>query len=145
MEILWDIALATLTVQLASIYFLATLGSSLAICYLDYHLHFFRAAPATVLAPALLVSMAASALFVVKRYQVPRVPSVRLATGFVALALMATAHMVTGAVLEGGGWSGWMVDAGSGSGLVSAGLLVAFALMPALLMMFEGEMVVDAV
>lgn len=140
-EILWDVALATLITPLALIYFLLTLLSSLALYYITCNTHLLPGSPIFLVA-AVLAATAASARFVVARYEVPRAAGMRLAMGAIALALMVAAQMLTGAILYEGGW---IVDIGSRAGLVSAGLLVAYALMPALVMVFEEEAVVDAV
>jgi hypothetical protein len=139
-EILWDIALATLITHLALIYFLLTLTSSLALYYITCSAHLLPGSPVIVLAAAVLAATAASARFVVTRYEVPRAAGMRLAMGAIALALMVAAQMLAGAILYGGGW---IVDIGSRAGLVSAGLLVAYALMPVLVMVFEEQAVVD--
>lgn len=139
-EILWDVAVATFVIHLAVIYFLATLTSGLGLCYLAHYARLLPSNPLAVSAAAALGAIAGSARLVIARYKVPRTAGVRLATGGVALALMVAMQTLTGLALYEGGLGGWVAaSAGPMAWPLSAGLLVAYALMPALMMVFEGR------
>lgn len=135
-EILWDIALAFFIVRLAFIYFLLTFTSGAAITYLAYS--YPQLLPFTKLevlpAPCLLLSSAFCAYVVVSHYEIPRATGFRLATGAVALLFMLGAEALVGLGMWEEGYGTWVGDR---VGLGFGGLLVAYALMPTVLMAFE--------
>jgi len=93
--------------------------------------------------PFLLVSAVVWARVIVVRYEIPRAGGFRLGIGAVALGLMVLAEVAVGLVMyEEGWWRGevWerLVGGGGRVWAVLAGVLGWYALMPYVMMWFEG-------
>ncbi|KAK1768366.1 hypothetical protein QBC33DRAFT_513979 [Phialemonium atrogriseum] len=140
-DILWNIALASFIIRLALIYTLLTLASGLALsrlAALALANQTHTSAPPLPVRAAMLVAATACARLLVARYEVPRAAGLRLAAGAAALALMAVTRLVARlALYEVGGGEDWFARGGTGPALASGGMLVGYALMPVLVMVFE--------
>ncbi|KAL2260722.1 hypothetical protein VTK26DRAFT_5204 [Humicola hyalothermophila] len=158
-ELLWDVALAFFVVRAALLYAALTFATTaLAVAVLLVP-HPSPPPPFSFLAswsdrvsppaPAALLLLASSALwarYVVRRLEIPRVLTFRLAVGAVAALVIVLVEAIVGMVLyeAGAGAEGRareavrVVEGGAGSWKGEAGVLAAFAGMPALLMGLEG-------
>ncbi|KUJ11063.1 uncharacterized protein LY89DRAFT_595113 [Mollisia scopiformis] len=143
-ELLWDIALTLFILRIAFVYFLLTFLSGLFLAYFRFstlqpinHLTVPQAELVTM--PFWLLLITLWARWTIVAYEVPRVRGFRIAIGGVALGFLVIAELAGGIVLYERGVTKWVWETdplAAGMGCLVLGL---FGLMPALLMVFEGE------
>lgn len=148
-EVLWDIALALFIVRLSFVYFFLAFSTGTLLSYIIYTrllpVHLLTTPQSELaLVPVMLVLTVAMARFIIVYYEIPRVSAFRLATGGVALFFMIVAELLLGGILYEEGHAAWILETDLQAGLAFGGLLVAFALMPTLMMFWENSGV-DAV
>jgi hypothetical protein len=88
--------------------------------------------------PLLLVVIVLAARYVVRRFQLPPRPSVRLLVGFAALALALIAELLLAAALQDLSVRAYVASRDPVSGSVYLGTLLLFALIPWLQEFFGG-------
>ena len=143
-EVLWDVALAFFVVRIAFVYFALTCVSGLAASYLFYQRllpvsHLTTPQTELALLPLMLVLTTLWSRFIIVSYEIPKVTSFRIFIGTTALAFMVLAEFITGLVLYEGGHGDWILKTDVPAGLASVGVLIAFGLMPRIMMSFEGK------
>jgi hypothetical protein len=143
-ELLWDIAFAILILRLAFFYYAFTIltGVILGIVRVRVFVrsHHYGAPIAELIEmPFMLLAIAFWAMFLVIRFDIPKVAWMRLAIGSLGLAFMLATEIVGKIILYGSPWStstSTMEILAKGA---SAGCLIMFGLMPWLLMLPIGE------
>jgi hypothetical protein len=80
--------------------------------------------------PFMLVAIVLAARFIAKRFALPGTASIRLVTGFLALALLLLAELALTVVLQGRSLGDYIATRDPISGGVYLAMLVLFALMP---------------
>ena len=83
--------------------------------------------------PIMFTVIVLAARHVVRRFDVPPSLAVRLQVGFLALAMSVLAELLLAAVLQGRSVAQYIASRDPVSGSVYLGMLLLFALMPALL------------
>ena len=83
--------------------------------------------------PFMFVAIVLAARFVARRFQLPPDPSMRLKVGFLALALSVGAELLLATVLQSRSLAEFITSRDPVSGSVYLGMLLLFALMPAIL------------
>lgn len=140
-EIMWNIALALFIIRISFVYCTLTFLTGCLLTYLrTTHAHQFPILRSLVSPLSMAIMTAFWARVIIVYYEIPRVRGFRLAIGLLALLFMVVADAVAGLVMYEEGWSrrnwvwrGEVLDAARG--LLGFGV---FALMPLLLMVFEG-------
>jgi hypothetical protein len=82
--------------------------------------------------PFMLVAVVLSARFIVQRFDLPAIASVRLGVGLLALGLLLSTELLLTLVLQAQTLGQFIASRDPVSGTVYLGLLVLFALMPTL-------------
>jgi hypothetical protein len=89
--------------------------------------------------PLMFVVIVMAARYVVRRFSLPPSPSVRLIVGFAALALSVLAELLLAVALQNVSVGQYIASRDPISGSVYLIVLLLFALMPYLLMRFQGS------
>jgi hypothetical protein len=141
-EILWDIALAFFIVRISFAYFLLAFTTGTLASYLVYtrllpvH-HLTTPQSELAIIPVMLLLTVAWARILIVWYEIPRVRAFRLAIGGLAVGFMVLTEMVVALALYEEGVGAWILDTDAKAGAAFAGLLLAYGLMPTILMAFE--------
>jgi hypothetical protein len=141
-EILWDIALAVFIIRISLVYFLlafttGTLASYLLCTRLLPVNHLTTPQSELAVAPVMLILAAVWARAVIVYFEIPRVRGFRLAIGGLAAALLALSEAAVALVLYEEGVGGWILETDRKAGAVFGALLLAYGLMPTMLMALE--------
>lgn len=89
--------------------------------------------------PFMFVAIVLAARFVVRRFALPASLALRLRVGFLALAFSVLAELLLAAALQGRSVGQYIASRDPVSGAVYLGMLLLFALMPALLARRRGR------
>jgi len=141
-EVLWDIALALYILRIGFVYFFLTFSTGTLLSYIVYtkllpvH-HLTTPQSELSIIPIMLVLTMIWSRFVVTYYELPPASTFRLATGFFALGCMAVGELLLASLLYEEGRGAWLLETDLVAGLAFGALLLAFALMPAMMIFWE--------
>jgi hypothetical protein len=141
-EVLWDIALAFFVIRIGLVYFLLAFSTGTLVSYLVCTellpiRHLTTPQSELAIVPIMLLLAAMWARFIIAYYEIPRVRSFRLAIGGLAAFFMVFAELLTAFIMYEEGIGDWILDTDVKAGLAFGGLLLAYGLMPAILMVWE--------
>ncbi|KAH9212423.1 hypothetical protein DL95DRAFT_391574 [Leptodontidium sp. 2 PMI_412] len=141
-QLLWDIALFLFITRLSFYYFILSYLSSLFITYLRLSRlqpinHLTQPQAELITLPIWLLLSTLFARYLIVWYEIPRVAGFRLAIGVVAGVFLILAELVGGVVMWERGWRVWIWETDVMAAVLGIGVLVAFMLMPWLLMGVE--------
>jgi hypothetical protein len=141
LEFLWDIVLLFFIVRTAFVYFLFCFASTVVLSYCTYGTLFHTKDSVPLQSPLLallsLLMFTGWAKLIILYYDIPRVMRFRLAIGAVALCFVVIANFIAVVVFYAEGRGGWIFTTGWETSLALGALPVAFATMPAILMVIE--------
>lgn len=83
--------------------------------------------------PFMFVAIVLAARYVIRRFDLPASPPLRLRIGFVALALSVVAELLLATAMQGRSLAEFIASRDPVSGAVYLAMLLLFALMPAIL------------
>ncbi|KAG4439570.1 hypothetical protein IFR05_004918 [Cadophora sp. M221] len=141
-QILWDITLFLFITRLSFYYFILSYLSSLFITYLRLSRlqpisHLTQPQAELITLPAWLLLSTLFARYIIVWYEIPRVAGFRLVIGGVAGVFLILAELLGGVVVRERGWRVWIWETDMRAAVLGVGVLVAFVLMPWLLMGVE--------
>lgn len=139
-ELLWDIAFAILILRLAFYYYAFTFltGFILGIVRIGVFVrsyHYGASIAELIEMPFMLLAIAFWAMFLVMRFDIPKVAWIRLVIGSLGLAFMLVTELVGRIILYGSAWPTSITKMEILARGAFASCLIMFGLMPWLLML----------
>ncbi len=139
-EILWDIAVSLLILRLAFFYYAATFLTGCVLGFIRIGVfvrsyHYGAPVAELIEMPFMLLATAFWAIFVVTKFEIPKVAWLRLAIGLLGLGFMIVTELVGRIILYGTSWPHSMSKMEILAKGAFSACLIIFGLMPWLLML----------